>query len=65
MNVRYDADVDALTLRLADGKIVDSEETKPGLIVDYDGDGKIVALEFLRATEWFSADAIEQFSRAA
>ena len=65
MNVRYDVDVDAFTLRLADGNIIDSEETKPGLIVDYDEDGKIVALEFLKATEWFSTDAIKQFSQAA
>ena len=65
MKVRYDADVDAVFLRLTDAEIRDSEEVRPGVIVDFDSNGKIVALEFLNATERFSADAIRQFKDAA
>jgi uncharacterized protein YuzE len=38
---------------------------QPGVIVDFDENGKIVALEFLNAKERFSAEAIKQFSEAA
>ena len=65
MKVKYDPEADAVFLRLAEGDIVDSEEMKPGMIVDFDADGKIVAIEFLNAKERFSSDTIEQFSAAA
>ncbi len=65
MKVKYDPEADAVFLRLAEGDIVGSEEMKPGMIVDFDADGKIVAIEFLNAKERFSSDTIEQFSAAA
>ena len=65
MKVKYDPEADAVFLRLAEGDIVDSEEMQPGMIVDFDADGKIVAIEFLNAKERFSPDTIEQFSAAA
>jgi uncharacterized protein YuzE len=65
MKVTYDAEVDALVVRLTDGQILESEETQAGIIVDFDADGKIVALEFLNATKQFSAKAIREFEKAA
>jgi uncharacterized protein YuzE len=65
MKVKYDPEADAVFLRLADGDVVDSEESQPGIIVDFDKDGKIVAIEFLNAKERFSPDTIQQFSAAA
>jgi uncharacterized protein YuzE len=38
---------------------------QPGVIVDLDADGKIVALEFLNATERFSPEVIMSFKQAA
>jgi uncharacterized protein YuzE len=38
---------------------------QPGVIVDFDAEGKIVALEFLNAKERFSAKAIEEFQSVA
>jgi uncharacterized protein YuzE len=61
MKVKYDSEVDAVFLRLTDADILESEEMQPGVIVDFDANGKIVALEFLNATERFSAEAIKQF----
>ena len=58
MKVKYDPEADAVFLRLAEGDIVDSEEMQPGMIVDFDADGKIVAIEFLNAKERFSSDTI-------
>ena len=65
MKVSYDPEVDAVFLRLTDAAIVESEEVQHGLVVDFDKEGKIVALEFLNAKERFSAEAIKQFSEAA
>ena len=65
MKVRYDPEADAVFLRLIDSPILESEEVRPGMIMDFDSDGKIVALEFLNARKTFSAEAIEEFSKAA
>ena len=65
MKVRYDPEADAVFLRLIDSPILESEEVRPGMIMDFDSDGKIVALEFLNASKTFSAEAIEEFSKAA
>ena len=65
MKVTYDPEVDALVVRLTDGQILESEQTQPGIFVDFDADGKIVALEFLHATKQFSAKAIGEFAKAA
>jgi uncharacterized protein YuzE len=42
----------------------ESEEIAPDIIVDFDADGKIVGLEFLRASEQFSAEALTSFGQA-
>ena len=65
MKFRYDPDVDAVYMRITDADIVESEEVQPGMIIDFDAEGKIVAMEFLKARERFSMDAIRQFSEAA
>lgn len=51
MKTRYDPDTDALYLRLADAAIVDSEEVSPGVVLDFDAEGRVVAIEILDASE--------------
>jgi uncharacterized protein YuzE len=34
MRIRYDGKADALYLRLDDSKVVESEELKPGIVLD-------------------------------
>ena len=65
MKITYDQKEDAVVIRLTGEQIIESEETQPGIIVDFDANGKIVALEFLNATRQFSSDAIKQFQQAA
>jgi uncharacterized protein YuzE len=36
MKVRYDADVDVLSILLSDGLVEESDETKPGVVMDDD-----------------------------
>ena len=49
----YDKEVDAAYLTLRQGKVLESEEVEPGLIVDFDADDQIVGVEILRFSRRF------------
>jgi len=50
MKLRYDPEVDVLTIVLSDVPVEESDEDKPGIILDYDKNGNVVALEILEAS---------------
>ena len=50
MKIRYDQEVDALRIILNDEAIEESDEDKPGVIIDYDKHGNVVGLEILDAS---------------
>jgi uncharacterized protein YuzE len=52
MRIRYDTQVDALYIRLREGKISESDEIEPGLIADFGEDGKVMGIEVLDASEF-------------
>ncbi len=47
MRIKVDLKSDALYFRISEDKIEDSEEVKPGIIVDYAKSGKVVGMEVL------------------
>ena len=47
MKVRIDTEDDALYFELDDAEIVESEEVQPGVILDFDKDGRLVGIEIL------------------
>jgi len=49
--VTYDPEVDVLRILLSDTPIEESDEDKPGVILDYDKDGYVVGLEILEASK--------------
>lgn len=51
MKVTYDPEVDVLRILFRDAPIDESDEDKPGIILDYDKDGNIVGLEVLNASK--------------
>jgi len=51
VKVTYDPEVDVLRILLSDAPIEESDEDKPGVILDYDKDGNIVGLEILEASK--------------
>ena len=51
MKVIYDQQVDVLRILLSNSPVHESDEDKPGVIIDYDRDGNIVGLEVLDASK--------------
>ena len=51
MKVTYDQEVDILNIELSETEIEESDEDKPGVILDYDADGNIVSIEILDASK--------------
>ncbi|MCG2589456.1 DUF2283 domain-containing protein [Rhodohalobacter sulfatireducens] len=51
MNIKYDKEADAMYLKFSDSEIAESDEDKPGIIIDYDKEGKIVGIELLDASQ--------------
>jgi uncharacterized protein YuzE len=51
MKVKYDQEVDVLTIEFSDAQVEESDQDKPGVILDYDKDGNIVGMEILNASK--------------
>ena len=51
MKVVYDQEVDVLRIVFTAVPVMESDEDKPGVILDYDSEGNIVGLELLDASK--------------
>jgi uncharacterized protein YuzE len=58
VGLQYDPASDAAYLRFSEAAVVESEEVSPGLVVDYDAEGRLVALEVLQAASRLPKDAL-------
>ena len=50
MKVTYDPEVDVVRILFNSSPIEESDETKPGVVLDYDKDGNVVGMEILNAS---------------
>ena len=57
MKTIYDSQSDALYVRFAEASVVESEEVADGVVLDFDADGRIVAIELLEASKHVAAGA--------
>ncbi len=66
MRIKLDKDSDALYFRLDDNRIVESEEVRPGVILDFDENDNVVGVEFLGVSARATKDELStmQFQTA-
>jgi uncharacterized protein YuzE len=58
--VRYDAQANAACIRFSDLKVLESEEVSPGVVFDYDAEGRLVAIELLDAKAQLPPEILDQ-----
>jgi len=51
MKIKYDADIDAIYVIMSDDKIIESEESSKDVIVDYNKNDEVVAIEVLNVKD--------------
>jgi len=64
MKAIYDPRTDTLTLELKPGPVAESDEEKPGVILDYDEAGNLVGIEILDASKRVAGVRSMQFQVA-
>jgi uncharacterized protein YuzE len=51
MKLEFDPQADAVYLELADAEVEASQEVQPGIILDYDVEGRVVGIEVLYVSQ--------------
>jgi uncharacterized protein YuzE len=65
VKVIYDKEIDTLSIILRAAKVAESDEPRPGLILDYDKAGRLVSLELLDASDQVTQPQSVEFALAA
>ena len=47
MKIEYDQQADAIYIRLRVGVVAESEEVRPGVVLDFDAQGQVLGIEML------------------
>jgi uncharacterized protein YuzE len=58
VNLHYDRESDAAYLRFSSQTVIESEEVAPGVVIDYDAEGRMVGMEVLQARSHLPPDAL-------
>ena len=64
MKATYDTKTDTLNLELKPGAVAESDEGKPGVILDYDAQGNLIGIEVLDASKRVADARTMQFQVA-
>jgi len=65
MKIICDKETDTMSIILREGKVAESDEPRPGLILDYDNQGRLISLELLDASEHVKGPQAVEFALAA
>ncbi len=65
MRANYDKPSDTLTMTFSTKPVAESDEVRPGVILDYAADGSVVGLEILQASQRTDAPSSLEFAVAA
>ncbi len=58
IRLHYDPATDAAYLRFSTQAVTESEEVAPGIVLDFDADGRMVGMEVLSARQHLPQDAL-------
>lgn len=58
MRLKIDKESDALSLRLDEAEIIDSQEVQPGVILDFNKDNRVVGVEILNLSSRVSKEML-------
>lgn len=47
MKIEYDLKADAMYIRLLAGEVTESDEVRPGVVLDFDANGRVLGIEML------------------
>ena len=61
MKLKLDGTNDALYLRLDETAIIESEEVEPGVVLDFDKQGRVVGIEILDLSSRTDPDKLRIF----
>ncbi|KKR32107.1 MAG: hypothetical protein UT65_C0008G0007 [Parcubacteria group bacterium GW2011_GWF2_39_8b] len=61
MKFSYNKKIDALYIRFNDKPIIESDQVSDSIIIDYDKNGRIIALEILDASKKMAKDIYSNF----
>ena len=59
MRLKVDKENDALYFRLDEAAIVESEEVEPGVVLDFNAQGKVVGIEMLELSKRTPLDQLK------
>ena len=65
VKITYDPEVDVLRVIFSATPIAESDEDKPGVILDYDESGNIVGLEILDASRQVDDPRVVEFAESS
>ena len=60
MKVHFDSTTDAVYFKLDDSLVLDSEEVKPGIILDFNEHDQVVGIEILRVSHRVPEASLKQ-----
>jgi uncharacterized protein YuzE len=61
----YDPQADAAYITLADGVAIESDEVAPGIVLDFDAQGRVLGIEVLHASKTLAPGALAGLPAAA
>lgn len=59
MKLHYYPDTDSLYIDLADAQAAESQEVRPGVVLDFGPDGRLVGIDLDRASQHVSLDTLD------
>jgi len=65
MKVIYDKQSDTLSIILSAGIVAESDEPRPGLILDYNKSGRLISIELLDASDQVKRPQSVEFALAS